>query len=74
MMMKQPETEPDLSSVASIKAAFEERRPAIKPATDEGFPEDPTPEEQQSIEAFARFLRGAIPIRGRSRAFEGVRG
>jgi hypothetical protein len=62
MMMKQPETEPDLSSVASIKAAFDERRPAIEPATDESFPEDPTPEEQESIESFARFLRAAMPI------------
>ncbi|MBL8920197.1 MAG: hypothetical protein JNJ54_15125 [Myxococcaceae bacterium] len=57
-----PEPLPDLSSVAAIRSAFERRRPMSKPAGSDGFPEEPTPEEYAKLEAFARFVRGAIPL------------
>ncbi len=52
----------DLSSVAAIRAAFDLRRPVRRAVETPAFPEDPTPEEQETIEAFARFVRAAIPM------------
>jgi hypothetical protein len=58
----QPESVPDLSSVAGIKATFEQLRPPIKAADKNGFVEAPTPEEYEKIKAFAGFIRAAIPV------------
>lgn len=57
---QQPEPEPDLSSVAAIRAAFEQRRPAIKEVGNDDFPKLSTPEEYEKTKAFGRFIRAAI--------------
>lgn len=57
--MTNPGAVPDLSSVTAIRAAFEQRRPNRSAAE---FTEEPSPEEFEAREGFARFLREAIPV------------
>jgi hypothetical protein len=68
--MKVAGTEIDLSSAQAIREEFARRAPAPPPPMpEEGFPDDPSPEEMEKIESFARFVRAAIPeVLGRERA------
>jgi|GEM_PF-2082523 len=59
---------PDLSSVSAIRAAFEQLRPATKPAGRD-IRVRPSPEEREQKEAYARFVRAAVPtVLGAERA------